>query len=424
LHPVIGKSTWPKLTLSTLAEEVRNLVEPKLDEALPYIGLEHIDQGGLSFSGIGTSADTQSTKKRFRKGDILFGTLRPYFRKVARANFDGVCSTDIAVIRAKEKRDRDFLFYFIANPRFIEYATTSSSGTRMPRAKWSHLASITWNLPGKEARKKIGDILSAYDDLIENNLRRIKILEEMAQLIYREWFVKFRFPGHEKVKMVDSPVGKIPEGWEMKELSSVTKIVDCLHSKKPTEATDPSEKYGILLHIWNIPGNGQLDLNKRFFINKDDYDNWTRNIEIMEGDCVITNVGRIGDFAQIPVDVKAAIGRNMTAVRPLKKGLSPTYLIEYLRSPHMDRERTAKTDRGTIMDSLNVKGIITLLVPVPPADLMTRFEATARPVRHQLEVLIQKNSNLRQTRDLLLPKLISGDLDVSDLDIKVREDLG
>jgi type I restriction enzyme, S subunit len=90
---------------------------------------------------------------------------------------------------------------------------------------------------------KISAILSAYDDLIENNLRRIKILEEMAQLIYREWFVHFRFPGHEKIKMVNSPLGKIPEGWKVKCLGDVTENFDKL--RKPLSSMDRAKRNGL-----------------------------------------------------------------------------------------------------------------------------------------------------------------------------------
>jgi len=133
----------------------------------------------------------------------------------------------------------------------------------------------------------------------------------------------------------------------------------------------------------------------------------------------VTNVGRIGAVAQIPVSVKAAIGRNMTSIRCTSTTITPTYLIEYLLSPHMKSEVQKKSDPGTIMGSLNVRGIVRLNVPIPTPDIISRFEKTVRPIRLRMESLVQQNQNLRKTRDLLLPKLISGQLDVEELDIKV-----
>ena len=155
-----------KISMTDIAYEVRDLYTPSYSESLPYVGLEHIESNALHLSGLGNSSDTQSTKKKFRNEDILFGTLRPYFRKVVQAKFDGVCSTDITVIRAKELIDSGFLFYLIASQFFIDYATATSTGTRMPRAKWSILNQMDWGIPKQEKRVKIAAVLGAYDDLI------------------------------------------------------------------------------------------------------------------------------------------------------------------------------------------------------------------------------------------------------------------
>ena len=104
-----------------------------------------------------------------------------------------------------------------------------------------------------------------------------------------------------------------------------------------------------------------------------------------------------------------------------KPSLTPTFLLEYLLSPNMERELQAKVDRGAIMDSLNVKGMVKLRLALPPYPLIESFESVARPLRRRIELLVEQNSRLRQTRDLLLPRLISGVLDVEDLDIEVGE---
>ena len=114
------------------------LSAPKECVGKKYIGLEHIEKGSLHLIGIGNSDDVQSVKFRFKEGQILFGKLRPYFRKVIMPNFDGVCSTDIFVFEAKEDNDNKFFFYFLSNPSMIEEATLSSTGTRMPRASWDY----------------------------------------------------------------------------------------------------------------------------------------------------------------------------------------------------------------------------------------------------------------------------------------------
>jgi len=315
--------------------------------------------------------------------------------------------------------DNKYLYYVVIGPKFKEELFSKRAGVAQPFFSLEMLRSHEVEYH-KEllTQHRIASILSTYDDLIENNTRRIQILEEMAQRIYREWFVDFKFPGHENVKMVESELGMIPEGWEVRSMSELSDVVDCLHSKKPASKEDG---VGLLLQLFNIGQNGKIDLSKKYMISASDYEKWSARIEASEGDCVITNVGRIAAVAQISVGIKAALGRNMTAVRPKRNLLGPTYLIEYLLSPHMANEVKKKKDAGTIMDSLNVHAIYKLSVPIPNENLMRSFEQIARPIRRRIELAMEQNANLRTTRDLLLPKLISGKIDVSDLDIDIGE---
>lgn len=336
-----------------------------------------------------------------------------------KGKFDVYQRTYVIQSLDKKKLINRYLFYALKIQ--LDLLRSISTGVATKFLTLTILNDIEIPHPSLLTQRKIAAILSAYDDLIENNTRRIKILEEMAQAIYREWFVHFRFPGHEGVQMVESELGMIPEGWEVKRLDDVAEVIDCLHGIKPTEVTNKEEKYGILLHVWNIGDNGKLDLSKKFFITEEIYRLWTKRIEVKCGDCVITNVGRIGAVAQIPFDVKAAIGRNMTAIRCKKGIITPTYLIEYLCSPYFEREKTLKQDSGTVMGSLNVKGIVKLNVPLAPFEFIKEFEANVRPVRYRIEMFQKQNEILRRTRDLLLPKLISGEVDVSELDITIHE---
>jgi len=384
-----------------------------------FLGIKNItDDGRLNFSEIRHIDEDEYPRwtKRVepQPNDIVFtyeATLNRY--AIIPTGFRGCLGRRLALIRPNpNKVDTRFLFYYFFG---ADWRATISrnmlSGSTVDRIPLTSFPEFQISMPPLEVQQKIASILTTYDDLIENNTRRIKILEEMAQNLFREWFVHFRFPGHEKVKMVDSPLGKIPEGWDAAALADVAEVIDCLHSKKPKEAQE-SEQHGIFLQVWNIGDNGKIDLTKKYFINEVDYRQWTKRIEANGGDCVITNVGRIGAVAQIPEGVTAAIGRNMTAIRPKIGTLQPTYLIEYLLSPHMEREKGRKKDAGTIMDSLNVKGIIKLRIPIPPFELMTRYEEFARPIRRRIEILQKQNSLLHRTRDLLLPKLISGEVRV------------
>ena len=314
-----------------------------------------------------------------------------------------------SVIVNENEHDPFFVYHLLAT--FREELKANAGGAATPIINKTAFSEIEVNVPSLSVQQRIAGILSAYDDLIENNQRRIRILETMASALYREWFVEFRFPGHDKIQRVASSLGDIPQGWEVREMQEIADVIDCLHSKKPAEYHAGP---GVLIQLNNIGEAGKLDMRQRFCISASDYALWTSRIELQAGDCVITNVGRVGAIAQIPEGVKAAPGRNITAVRPRAGRLTHTYLIQYLLSSHMTSEVVRKKDLGTIMDSLNVRGIIRLRVPCPPLADMLRFESTARPMRKRVEVLVKQIHNLRRTRDLLLPRLLSGQVALTD----------
>lgn len=143
----------------------KKMVVPSNFEGMPYVGLEHISEKGLSQGG--NSSKISSEKMLFKCGDILFGKLRPYLRKIAHASFDGICSTDIWVVRAKKGIDQRFLFYCMASTPLINFAISSSEGTRMPRAKWNYLARYKLAIPSIPEQRKIAAALETWDEAIE-----------------------------------------------------------------------------------------------------------------------------------------------------------------------------------------------------------------------------------------------------------------
>ena len=378
-----------KTSLTDIAYEFRDLYEPRESESLPYVGLEHIQPYALHLSGLDDSANAQSTKKRFRREDILFGTLRPYFRKVVRAKFDGVCSTDIAVIRAKEPIDTGFLFYLIASQPFIDYATATASGTRMPRAKWSILNQMDWGIPPQKKRAKIASILSAYDDLIENNSRRINILEDMAAAIYRQWFVEFRFPGHETVPMVESELDLIPQGWEVVKTEQIVNRVPS--GKKYNQKT--------VNQTGSVP---VLDQGRSGIIG---YHNDVPGVIASEDDPIIVfaNHTCYQRIIQFPF---SAI-QNVLPFLPHPEKYRSIYWLHW-----------ATKD---LVDLNDYKGhwpeFMTKELLLPTSSTCQQFGEHIKPMVQLSHSLDKQNENLRQSRDLLLPKLISGEIDVSELNI-------
>ena len=167
---------------------VKKQFKPSNKDVRKYIGLEHITQNSLGLIKIGTTESIQSNKFEFERGQILFGKLRPYFRKVCRPKFDGVCSTDIWVIDTQGQNDQAFFFYFFADNRIVKEANNSSEGTRMPRARWDYLEELEFLIPSLEEQKSISKILADLDSKIELNQKMNKILEQIAQTVFKSWF--------------------------------------------------------------------------------------------------------------------------------------------------------------------------------------------------------------------------------------------
>ncbi len=415
----VENKKWQKIKLGDIAEEIREIYSPVPGEHLKYIGLEHIEQNTLKLGGIGDSSKTKSSKKVFKKGDILFGSLRPYFRKVIKPKFDGVCSTDITVIRSKENCDQVFLFYFIANQSFIDYATNISYGAKMPRSPWDILSKSQWVFPKIDVQQKISSILSAYDDLIENNTRRIQILEEMAQRIYREWFVDFRFPGFEKVKFVDSELGKIPEGWEVLQLGEVLESIES--GSRPKGGIDPEERGVPSIGAENVLGLGRYDFGKEKYVSEDFYESMGKG-KIKSGDILLykdgAKIGRKSMFRDgFPHEV-CCINEHVFILRTNSK-CSQNYLYFYLDRPDIT-EKIINLNANAAQPGINQAGVKSLPILLPPENLIRLFDEKVDPIIGMLFNLAKKNQILRKKRDLLLPKLISGELDVSELDIALR----
>jgi type I restriction enzyme S subunit len=272
-------------------------------------------------------------------------------------------------------------------------------------------------LPDLKTQKKIAFILSAYDNLIENNLRRTKILEEMAQTLYREWFVKFRFPGHQKVKMVNSPLRKIPEGWEVTTLNDVLATLES--GLRPKGGIDPEARGVPSIGAENIIGLGRYDYSKEKFVTREFFDNMNRG-HIQSGDVLLykdgAQIGRKSMFRDGFPHAECCINEHVFIMRTNGR-CSQNYLFFWLDQPEMT-QNIINLNANAAQPGINQSGVRGLPILLPPAPLLEKAEQVLDPTLGALFSHAKKNNILHQTRDLLLPKLISGELDVSELDIK------
>ena len=260
----------------------------------------------------------------------------------------------------KEYKNVDplFIYYFLHTLDLKNYA----GGSAVPTLNRNHIHSLEVYIPSEiEYQKKIAIILSKLDEKIQCNNMENDNLHQQSQAILYNYMNNCNF--------VLTPLGNLAD------------IIDCLHSKKPAFVNDTKKQ---LLQLNNITDTGFLDLSYKYFISEEDYKNWTRKCEIVEGDCVITNVGRIGAVSQAPKGTHAAMGRNMSCIRLKKIYPYHSYLITVLLSNHINKEIIKNTDEGTIMGALNVKNIPLLLFPVFENNVMHLLEATLAPIRKNI----------------------------------------
>lgn len=397
---------WDIIQLGDLKNRISNRVDPQESPDDKYLSLKHLDKSSTRTKKHGYAEEVSSKKYRFKEGDILFGRLRPYFRKVIKAEFDGVCSTDMDVIRPKDGVDRNFLHYTLFRQDFINIADKTSTGTRMPRADWDVLDDILIALPPMEEQKRIGEALNNFDSKTDSNKRIINLCNQVSQAIFRNWFIELE-PFESKSKSYREGIGReIPDEWQVKPMSEIAEVVDCLHSKKPDEQ-DEGKFY---IEVNDIGENGELALDDKYLISDEDYEQWTRRITAKPGDVIISKDGRVGAVAQIPEGIEGAIGRNLVCIRPDTEQLSPPLLREYMLSPLMKAEIGRKTLSRSIFETLHVSEIEDLRVILPPDHVRKEFDDLVRPLHNKINHNIKESITLEQVRNTLLPELLSGNI--------------
>jgi type I restriction enzyme S subunit len=307
----------------------------------------------------------------------------------------------------RTKVDPSFLNYFLNGPHVQGLIHAKTNGATVAHLNMKDVRTMTLpELPPLPTQRRIAAILSAYDDLIENSQRRIRILESMARALYREWFVHFRFPGHETVKRVASPLGKIPEGWEVKKLAD---FVTTKYGYTESTNVDPvGPKY--------LRG---MDINKTSFIDwsevpycqisPEDHEAYRLRV----GDVVVIRMADPGKVGIVEQEVDAVFASYLIRVAPKDSRLSPYFLFFLMESAEYYAFITGAST-GTTRKSASAGVIAEYQFVLPPQLLVEQFERRVGEIRSLLTTLLKKTVNLRRTRDLLLPRLLSGQVNLKE----------
>ena len=302
--------------------------------------------------------------------------------------------------------DPKFISYFLRQQRLGD----QSSAAAVPGLNRNFLHQLEVLLPPLEIQ--IALILSHYDDLIENNARRIEILEEMAQAIYREWFVEFRYPGHEDAALVDSELGPIPEGWGVTTVDAAFEISGGgTPSKTVTEYWEDGDI------DWYTPTD--LTAARSMFMSESK--SKITKLGLAKSSAKLFPAGSVMMTSRATIGVvsisetEASTNQGFITCIPNDR-YSAYFIVQWLRSSADVIDSLAS---GATFKEINKKNFREIKIVAPSEIALKRFQELVAPICDSIAVLLKSNRNLRETRDLLLPRLISGEIDVSGLDIEL-----
>jgi len=368
--------------------------------------------------------DSWMTRGMPKVGDVVMTTEAPLGEVGQIQTLPVALAQRIVTLRGKEGiLHNDYLLYALQSSHVQAQLKGRASGTTVVGIKQSELRKISLELPPYALQVEIASILKSLDDRIDLLRQTNENLELITQTLFKSWFIDFdpvraKAEGREPegmdaataslfpAELEESALGLIPKGWRLAGVGEIAEVIDCLHSKKP-QLRDEGRPY---LQLSNIRDDGLLNASALAFISDSDYATWTSRIEVREGDCIITNVGRVGAVSQVPPRLLAAMGRNMTAIRLRPEYPYPSFLIELLLSKWMRVEIERRTDIGTILNALNVRSIPLLRFVMAPHEVFLAAEKILRPLRASMESNMSRVGQLAMLRDTLLPRLISGRL--------------
>lgn len=363
-----------------------------------YISTENMvpNRGGVALA---ESVPDAKTFLAYIPGNILLSNIRSYFKKIWFADRKGGCSNDVLVLNVKKNTNARFLYYVLSDNNFFNYSTVTSKGTKMPRG--SKHAIMKYLVPDMDlpTQQRIADILSAYDDLIENNNKRIALLEKAAQELYKEWFVRFRFPGHETTRFVNG----LPEGWEVKRMNDFCYVTDGTHdTPKPVDN-------GVPLITGRCIKNGYVDFNAAYSISFEDHEKIKKRSGLKTGDILLSNIGTVGNTCRVIYDREFSV-KNVIIFKPDSDLIS--HYLYYLLISQSAQDIFAAQTNGASQQFVGLTFMRRFKILVPSDDVLTAFSKKVESLLKHKDNLFAQNQNLAKQRDLLLPRLMSGKLEV------------
>lgn len=381
--------SWKKAKLSECCQSISDgdhQAPPKSNKGIPFVTISNIKDNSFDFTDCmyvpQSYYNNLLAKRKPQKGDILYSVVGSFGIPVLmKENVKFTFQRHIAILRPNPHIvEPAYMYYSMLSKAFFLQADAAAIGAAQRTISLSSLQNLTINLPDLPTQRRIASILSAYDDLIENNRRQIKLLEEAAQRLYREWFVELRFPGHESVKVVDG----VPEGWKIETVGSLLRKI-------------PRTKQ-VLTSDYQVSGNIPIVDQSRDFIAG--YTNDT-DACVKPQDAIIV----FGDHTRILkyITFPFAKGADGTQLIVSNSDCMPQSLF-YFSIIHIDLTNYHY--------ARHFKYLKESTILVPTKSIANAYDNIVHPIMKRIQVLRNSCVKAKEVRDRLLPKLMSGEMEV------------
>lgn len=411
---------WGVSTLAEICNNVRGSVDPsQLVESIRYVGLEHLESGYPKLLNWGSSENIKSSKYKFQTNDILYGKLRPYLRKAVLADFEGVCSTELLVLKAVENYSiPEWVIFLLHTDSFVKHAIRTTGGTNLPRTSWKAIKEFQLSFPPLPEQKNIAYMLGTIQEAIEVQERIINAARELKRsLMYRLFTYG---PYEEECPTKETEIGKIPKHWEILTLEQVMR--DGIRNG----AFIKREQFGSGMPFLNVADTYRNTIVRSEVLERVQYRNDDlEKYKLESGDLIFvrSSLKREGVGQCIVVDelnTTVIFDCHLMRVKPDKSMVQPKFLAYYFLSPP-GRKSLIVRSKTTTMTTINQAGLASALVPVPSLNEQKAVAGAIETVEAKINFEESRKNALTRLFKSMLHQLMTGQVRVNGLEFKEYE---
>ena len=409
--------SWELKSLDSLCDEITvgfvgSMASEYVQDGITFLRSLNIEPYKLNLNKsqlkfISEEFHTKINKSKLKGGDLaIVRTGNPGTCCVIPYDFGEVNCSDLVIARPKRQVNPFFLCYFINSPLGMGSVGGSLVGVAQKHFNVSVAKRMLIPIPNFETQNRIASILSTYDDLIENNLKRIKLLEETAQNIYKEWFVNFRFPNYENTPFNEET--GLPVGWKKGKVSDLCEVKSGYAFKSKDWKTEGNP----VIKIKNITNN-TVDINDCVYVD----DEVAKNAEkfaLFEGDVLIAMTGAtVGKVGLIPkIDKRIYINQRVGLFRPFSELQNNVYLIFAFFMTDDALKQILNFAGGAAQPNISSTQIAEIELNIGSEKIQKIFQYKINPIMQQIQILYNQNQKLKESRDILLPRLMNRTIEV------------